>query len=215
MTATFYAEAQVTANGIKYDHPQNIKDDVSCMTDMPPVKFAVTQKIYNNKVKVDGFSIPLVGDLNGDGKPEITGLGVIRHTGQDVTELDAAGKSIVIYDGQTGDVILNFELNTLGPNKFKDNYGYGTENGFQLRWEPRHNSYCHLAIADLDCDGIGEIVVAETGSGKVYALKPVLGQGKQITNLTKFWETGVSHRHPYSETYYDDKSVHRFGAPAP
>jgi hypothetical protein len=185
------------------------------MTDMPPVKFAVTQKIYNDKVKVDGFSIPLVGDLNGDGKPEIIGLGVIRYVEQDVTELDAVGKSIVIYDGQTGDVMLNFELNTLGANKFKDNFGYGTENGFQLRYEPRHNSYCHLAIADLDGDGVGEIVVTETGSGKVYALKPVLGQGKQITNLTKFWEVSVSHRHPYSDTYYSDGSVRRFGAPVP
>jgi hypothetical protein len=208
--------ASVTINiGRQYDRPQNIKDEVFCMKDMPPVKFAVSRKIYNDKVWLDGFSIPLVGDLNGDGKAEIIGLGVVADGGGNVWDLDAVGKSIVIYDGQTGDVLLNFVLADLKQNKYDSNDGYGTRYGFQLRWNPRHNSYSHMAIADLDNDGIGEIVVAETGSGKVYALKPKLGYGKRILTLTELWKVKVLHKYPYTGAPYDDNSIHDFGAPVP
>jgi hypothetical protein len=201
--------------GTHYNRPQNIKDEVICMEDMPAVKFNIQQKIFNDSIRVDGFSAPLVGDLNGDGKPEIVGLGVLKENGDNITWLEAVGKSIVIYDGQAGNVLLNFDLNTLGKNKLSDGFGYGTGFGFQLRYDPRHNSYSHLAIADLDSDGIGEIVVAETGSGKVYALKPVLGNARKIIDLQKSWETGVLHKAPYKVGAYEDGDVKKFGAPVP
>ncbi|MDR2027298.1 MAG: hypothetical protein LBQ01_07055, partial [Prevotellaceae bacterium] len=96
-----------------------------------------------------------------------------------------------------------------------DTKGYGTRFGFQLRWEPRHNSYSHLAIADLYNDGIGEIVVAETGSGQVYALKPQLDSKGKIINLQKIWDTDILHKHPYTVGDFKDDDVHRFGSPVP
>jgi hypothetical protein len=208
--------ATITVNtGVQYDHPQNIRDETFCMEDMPPVNFKVALKIVNSGIKVDGFSIPLAGDLNGDGKPEIVGLGAVAHAGGDLTGLSASGKSIVIYDGQTGSIQLNFELDSLGPNRFTSSTGYGTQDGFHLRSEPRHNSYSHLAIADLDRDGIGEIVVAETGSGKVYALKPTLSGDGKITGLTKMWDADVPHNSPHIRSSYSNNSIHTFGAPVP
>jgi hypothetical protein len=208
--------AIITVNtGMQYDHPQNIRDEAVCMEDMPPVNFKVSRKIVNDKVGIDGFSIPLVGDLNGDGKPEIVGLGVVSISGGEVTGLSASGKSIVIYDGQTGETLLNFDLNTLGNNKYTDNTGYGTRYGFHLRYEPRHNSYSHLAIADLDSDGIGEIIVAETGSGMVYALKPSIDDAGTIVGMTMMWEADVLHNHPHINQTYSVSSAHKFGAPVP
>ncbi|MDR1595219.1 MAG: right-handed parallel beta-helix repeat-containing protein, partial [Prevotellaceae bacterium] len=204
--------------GIHRDRPDNIKEGISCMEDMPPVKFNVQRKIFNKQVRVDGFSIPLVGDINGDNKPEIIGLGAVSDGGGDLVGLDAVGKSIVIYDGQTGDTLLNFHLNRLGNNAYTSNNGYGTQFGFQLRYEPRHNSYSHLAIANLDGEGAAEIVVAETGSGRVYALKPVLDKNLNIITLEKIWDAKCSHRLPYpidSKSVYQDNSVHAFGAPVP
>jgi hypothetical protein len=209
-----YANAIINL-GLKYDKPTNIREESLCMDDMPSVNFKVTRKILNDKTKLDGFSSPLVGDINGDGKPEIIGLGATNSGGGDLGALDASGKSIVIYDGQTGTILLNFKLADLGPNKHDANRGYGTLNGFKMRWEPRHNSYSHMAIADLDRDGIGEIVVAETGSGKVYALKPVLGPGKRIMTLIMMWEVNVLHKHPYSGEPYSSSSPLDFGSPVP
>jgi hypothetical protein len=201
--------------GILYDTPQNIKEEVSCMEDMPAVSFKVHRRMSNEQVNVDGFSIPLVGDLNGDGKPEIIGLGVVADGGGKAAGLDAVGRSIVIYDGQTGDILLDFELATLGNNQYKDTKGYGTQFGFQLRWDPRHNSYSHLAIADLDNDGLGEIVVAETGSGLVYALKPVLDPAGNIRDLRKIWDVDVLHKEPYKVGKYRNEDAEEFGSPVP
>jgi hypothetical protein len=201
--------------GRHYDRPQNILDETACMRDMPAVKFQVRRKIYNNKVQVDGFSMPLVGDLNGDRKPEIVGLGAVADGGGKISGLDAVGKSVVIYDGQTGDIVLNFDLNSLGNNSYTSVSGYGTRFGFQLRWDPRHNSYSHLALADLDNDGVGEIVVAETASGRVYALKPEIDRAGKIYNLRKIWDAQVQHKSPYVANSYVDSDAHTFGAPTP
>jgi hypothetical protein len=201
--------------GRNYDRPANIRDEITCMEDMPAIKFKAHRKFLNEDVFLDGFSIPLVGDINGDGKPEIIGLGAVADGGGKMGGLDAVGRSIVIYDGQTGVTILNFDLNTLGGgNKYTDTYGYGTQFGFQLRWEPRHNCYSHLAIADLDNDNIGEIVVAETGSGKLYVLKPVLDINRHISTLKMFWEATTLIKSPYSSSY-GDYSVYYFGSPVP
>ncbi|MDR1581700.1 MAG: hypothetical protein LBS55_00305 [Prevotellaceae bacterium] len=203
--------------GIHYDNPQNIKDEATCMEDMPAVKFKAHRKIYNNKTFVDGFSSPLVGDINGDGKPEIIGLGVVNLLGGTIAGLSAAGKSIVIYDGQTGDILHNAELATIGGNKHESTYGYGTRYGFKLRSEPRHNSYSHLAIADLDNDSISEIIVAETGSGKVYALKPTIDMDndRNILGLKKMWDADVLHKAPVEVKTYISSSVDVFGSPVP
>jgi hypothetical protein len=212
MTKSLKADVEA---GKQYDRPANIRDETNCMRDMPPVGFKVRHKIFNKDVQLDGFSIPLVGDLNGDGKPEIVGLGARRDDDQPISWLAAYGKSIVIYDGQTGDTILNFELTKIDNNKFNDKSGYGTRDGFRLRSDPWHNSYSHLAIADLDNDGTGEIVVAETGSGLVYALKPTLDKAKRISGLKKIWTVNVLHKAPYAPGEYDLYDVLTFGAPVP
>ncbi|MDR2773732.1 MAG: right-handed parallel beta-helix repeat-containing protein, partial [Tannerella sp.] len=60
------------------DRPGNIKEEEVCMQDMLPINFDAQEKYRNTTVRLDGFSMPLVGDLNGDKKPEIVALGLGR-----------------------------------------------------------------------------------------------------------------------------------------
>ncbi len=189
----------ITVN--QYNIPLNvIPAEELCTTDMPRgVDFSPDLRIQDETINLNGFSMPLVGDLDGDGKPEIIGLGLMASGDGSGTGLAGAGQYIAIFNGQNGNPILKFDLRTLrGPNG-ETNFNYGSLAQFRLRAEPRHNGPCHLAIADLDNDGIGEIVVCETGTnGRVYALKPVIDSvTNNITTLTKIWD-GNDNGVPYS-----------------
>jgi hypothetical protein len=156
------------------------------MEDMPQIQFKVKEKWKNTKEQLDGFSMPLVGDLNGDGKPEVVGLGVRGNRAGTVavTSLTAFGRYIIVYDGQTGDTVCKHNLNV-------------SNDDFRLRsLTNRHNSPGHLALADLNGDGKGEIIVAETNSGKVYALTPTLDANKKIRGLTNFWSADTTSKYP-------------------
>ncbi|MDR2562816.1 MAG: VCBS repeat-containing protein [Prevotellaceae bacterium] len=155
--------ATLTVHVSKYNNPANLTPpDITCFEEMKQsVAFAPSLKYVASSSDLDGFSMPLVGDLNGDGKPEIVALG-LSSGGTALNETDILGGLgaeagyIVIYNGQTGSELAKWSL----PSSFK------------LRYEPRHNSVSKLAMADVDNDGLVEIFVTYT-NGYIYCLKPI------------------------------------------
>jgi hypothetical protein len=195
-TATVHIEVS------NYNNPVNVlSPDVKCIVDMPSgVTFKVHEKLKNTSIVLDGFSMPLVGDISGDGKPDIIALGLGR-TGNytDGNGLAARAWYVHVFDGQTGQRTWSVNLGTEPtsgalPNVTSLNHQGITSDvnesldQFQLRFDPRHNSPGHLAIADLDNDGLGEIVVVECGNlGKIYALKPSVDSTRKITGFSVLW----------------------------
>lgn len=110
---------------------------VRCFIEMKPVSFEPRYKY--KEVSSDalyGFSVPLVGDLNGDGKPEIVALG---SNGL----LNGYASYFYVFNGQTGEVIVKYKL----PNSI-----YPVFSGY-------HGSPSQLALVDSDRDGKAEIIV--------------------------------------------------------
>lgn len=173
-----------------YNTPINVvPEEQMCAEEMAQdIAFRIHNKYIGKATNgvLQPFSIPLVGDLNGDGKPEIVMFGV---TG---TGLTTPVRYIYIFDGQTGNVVLEFRLSTLGS-------WYGE---FRIGDSPWHSSPSHMALADLDGDGIGEIIVCEADNdGNIYALKPVLNANGRITGLRKIWDSVFGVKQPLSGNY--------------
>jgi hypothetical protein len=206
LTCNVEVTATLSVFVAEYSIPLNIvPSEAECTKDMPAsIPFGIRSKFVtetpSNADYIDGFSIPLVGDLDGDGKPEIVTLGI-----SEGTWLRSDGRFIDIFNGQDGTRIVHYDLQ-------KNGFANSSGNQFRLRdGAPYHNAPSQLAIADLDNDGRGEIVVCETGSmGRIYALKPVVNAGKTITGLSKMWETTVNYKLPL--TGFDYKT---FGRPMP
>jgi len=187
----------------EYSIPLNIVPaEAECTKDMPAnIPFGIRSKFVTDTPTdydyIDGFSIPLVGDLDGDGKPEIIALGITGGNG-----LDSDGRYIDIFNGQDGTRIVHYDLQA---NGFALYYQFKIRAG-----SPYHNAPSELAIADLDGDGLGEIVVCETGSsGRIYALKPRLNADKTIIDLSLLWE-GANYKAPLMGLDYKI-----FGRPMP
>ena len=182
------SEANVAITIQPYNLPLNIiQTDDNCIGEMPSVSFGIKTKFKTedgmpaNGYRIDGFTSPLVGDLNGDGKPEIVALGVLGGDGG-VARNDA--RYINIYNGQSGARIYRYDLGTSYPQSYATGY---------------HRAPSALAIADVDNDGIGEIVYTMP-DGKIAALKPIF-IGTTITGMTQMWEgkangSNVSYRAP-------------------
>jgi membrane carboxypeptidase/penicillin-binding protein PbpC len=192
----------------EYSVPLNIvSKNTECIEDMPSnVTFGIREKFSTTIMSgnyPEGFSIPLVGDLNGDGKPEVVAIGM---TG---TALAGYGRYLDIFDGQTGALVLAFDLRTLGGTAAD---GYAGTSQLQMRGDPYHSSPSNIAIADVDGDGVGEIIIAEAGTlGRVYCMRPTLNPTtKAITGLTKIWDADYGYKTPYTTLTYTG-----FGQPSP
>jgi len=129
---------------------------------------------------IDVFSSPVVGDLNGDSKPEIVALGVTQAGGYN-TALNN-GQYINIYNGQDGSRL------------YRHNLGASFTNGNQ-----NHRSTSLIALANVDNDKTAEIIFTNPGTGMVYAYKPVFN-GSTITGMTTLWTGTVSFKAPLSAT---------------
>lgn len=129
-------------------NPMGIVDNhvVRCYGSMQPVDFESQFKYITGKVKqvnnkFYGFSIPLVGDLDGDGKPEVVALGLRdNETGWAVANV----RYLYILNGQTGKVIVKYQL--------------------PVEWSQRaggwHGPPSQLALVDSDRNGKAEIILA-------------------------------------------------------
>jgi hypothetical protein len=205
--------AGITVIVSQYNSPVNMIDpDVECYSYMPKdIIFDCNPKYHtspraSSENWIDAFTSPLVGDLNGDGKPEIVIMGLNDETGSNA--LDAKGRYINIYNGQNGDRICRFDFTALGD-------GYELMDLTNSGPYFYHRAPASLALADLDNDGLGEIVMCHTKTGRIAALKPTLNGAGAITGLTRMWEgkdqTGaiVSFKSPQTG------SVAVFGMPNP
>lgn len=116
---------------------------IRCFMDMSPVDFSPRYKFREvggatTSNALYGFAIPLVGDLNGDGKPEIVALGSYSTTG-----VNGYVEDLYIYNGQTGEEIVRYRL----PARI-----YPVRGGF-------HGSPSQIVLVDSDRDKKGEIIV--------------------------------------------------------
>ena len=189
---------------LRYNLPTNVIDEnVQCYNTMPSnIPFGIREKFRTSNSTgdcIDGFTAPLVGDLNGDGKPEIVMMGI---TGAFATGADVYVRYINIYNGQTGALMYRHDL------------------GSQHMGNPYHRAPSQIAIADLDNDGIGEIVVAmPDGSGVqnglVRAFKPVFN-GTTITALNTMWTGNINGTNvSYSAGAANPSSQTNWGYPHP
>jgi hypothetical protein len=113
-----------------------------------PVTNQTGKPINPPEQRMYGFSIPLVGDLDGDGYPEIIGTG--RRDGTD--DLAPYYNCLYIYNGQTGKLIsrLPFDLKE-GKSEADRNSG-------------SHSSPSILALVNSDGDRVIEVIAAFPGS---------------------------------------------------
>lgn len=148
------------------------EDSESCFSYMGPVEFSPAYKwitsytgtpaipssdwsgglLNDPSRRLYGFSIPLVGDLNGDGYPEIVAMGLVDNS----SGFSSTSTYIYIYDGRTGKELSRFTLPATWNNR---------ASGF-------HGSPSHLALIDIDpTDGTKEIIVAFGYTGDSYSHK--------------------------------------------
>jgi hypothetical protein len=190
----------------RYNKPVNIIDEgVACYENMPAnINFGIHRKfpIYSSVTSytppngwVDGYTSPLVGDLTGDGKPEIVIAGnnnLIREGNRFTVH------SINIYNGQTGNLMCKYMINN----------SKGLNWNYFIIGDEFHRAPSIFALADLDNDGLGEIVICNVENGKVAALKPVVTD-HQITDLDVMWRgtdrngAVMSYKAPLSSTGRD------------
>ena len=191
-----------------YNLPANVIDSkVPCYDPVPTnIPFGIRLKYRtagatNNTTSIsehygiDGFTSPMVGDLNGDGKPEIVVMGTKDQS-------TAGGKinqtSIVVFNGQTGGLKHMAILGNSGAptgSYFTGKTSYLNLGGSFQMGAPYHRAPSSLAIAQLDSanhpDKSAEIIYCHAKTGKIYAFTPVFN-GENITGFTKKWESSVS-----------------------
>jgi hypothetical protein len=142
-------------------YPMGYEDEttLSCFREFAPVEFKAKYKwvtygsptdpatglrvprtMYETR-PFDGQTQPLVGDLNGDGKPEIVCLSLDNNGLSSNTDTN---EYLYILNGQTGRVILKYRLPSRTHSK-----------GLAY-----HGTPCQIVLVDADRNGKAEIIVA-------------------------------------------------------
>jgi len=119
-----------------------------------------------------GFSIPLVGDLDGDGYPEIIGA----RTGGNLGE--AIYRGIAIYNGQTGELISDLLFPCISGNPSLNSadffWSYGS-----------HGSPSNMSLVDSDRDGTVELIIAFPYNGNSQYRKKLVSYNIEYNANTK------------------------------
>ncbi|MDR1936946.1 MAG: hypothetical protein LBQ73_00425 [Tannerellaceae bacterium] len=122
------------------------------------------------------FQIPLVGDLDGDGKPEIVAIGTSGGG------LNPQAKCIYIFNGQTGKIMHQEALPA--------NWAMGAAG--------HHDSPGRMVLVDSDRNGKPEIVIAMGQGGPVNYQKRLVSY--EVTHVSGRW---YLHEKWVSSTRYD------------
>ncbi|MDR2121061.1 MAG: VCBS repeat-containing protein [Tannerella sp.] len=168
---------------------------IRCFTHMGSVTFSPQQKFWQDNQTANalyGFSVPLVGDLNGDGKPEIVALSL-----NGTSPIGARSPYLFILNGQTGAVLNKFELPAV-VEPCRSGY---------------HGSPSQIALVDADKNGFGEIIVCFSSTSasayrKQIASFEVTGNSFALTQKWKttdhyglWWNNGVKQDDPGDYDY--------------
>ncbi|MDR1200912.1 MAG: VCBS repeat-containing protein [Tannerellaceae bacterium] len=162
-------------------------DDARCKIEMKPVEFNPQYKFISGKFatnittaipvantdslgQVYDYHIPLVGDLNGDGRPEIVALGRNGHSGN--TNFNITVDAIHIFNGQTGKRLLSFTVPTF--------YPFGTSDGY-------HGSPGSMALIDSDRDGDIEVILAVGRNSDSNVSKRLMSYVIHYNEATEAW----------------------------
>ena len=188
----------------KFNNPSNvIPADVECYVHMPQnINFDTPNVLFEttrvSEHCVDGATSPMVGDLDGDGKPEIVMVGVSGTFGADSSVRTI--RYINVYSGQTGAELIHFSLPSEDQLQMGSMY---------------HRAPSQLALVDVDNNGKGEIIIA-LANGKVICYSPNLNDAGRIipvgasgSGLNKKWQADVNYNVPATV------GQHRFGVPHP
>jgi hypothetical protein len=151
-----------------------------------------------NTNRMVDFSIPLVADLDGDGYPEIIGLGVSGTGGS-----TGYYNNIQIYNGQTGEMITKLYLP-----------GTGNHDTYYYYHSSYHGSPCPMAIVDSDRDGIKELIFAFPNNNylasssycnKLVSLELIPQKSNDITTdytLNEKWQSTANYNADLSANYH-------------
>jgi hypothetical protein len=158
---------------------------------------------YGKNYTMYGFSIPLVADLDGDGNPEVIGLG-IRDDVRD--NLGGEINAVQIYNGKTGTLI-------------KRRFFEGTNATWGYQWgnaTRNHGSPSLMSIVDSDRDGTKELIMAFPdyyGADSLhnrlvsYNLTPIKSGNVTIDYDIKFrWKSAI--RYSYDSSTNNDRNAY-------
>jgi hypothetical protein len=172
-------------------------EDVSCFDYMGAVTFSSAYRFQTNVVngtanntRMYGYSIPLVGDLNHDGFPEILG---VSSTGTGDNQ-NGSYNGISIYSGQTG--IRLAKLIFPGSTATGDGYTTATY----------HATPSIMALIDSDRDSTIEVIVAfPNGGGSATYRNRVVSFNIEYNEATNTYATDlVNHIKWTSAAAYND-----------
>ncbi|MEO0640503.1 MAG: VCBS repeat-containing protein, partial [Bacteroidota bacterium] len=111
--------------------------DTGCNDFVQPSNFKL-KLVYTSVDTVPNYTMPIVGDLDGDGMPEMVAMSDDDFTDEDPRR----ARNLLIINGATGQTIRKINTPLLG-------------------WFPS----VPIAVADVDRDGMGEIIIETINTG--------------------------------------------------
>jgi hypothetical protein len=165
-----------------YDKPDNIVEQEDCYMPTEPFEFKIKQQWENQKAG-NQYTGTLVGDLDGDGLPEI-----VAYTNSTAY---SSVPSITIYNGQDG---------TPKDTVFLSSSANGTSG-----WNPVMTA----AIVDADRNGLGELIFTNPNrTVKSYKTDTTGGKFNMIPN----WESAALYDNPLTSDYLPQPIIADFNS---